>query len=176
MVPHTHNISDLINWTVDTALDTFNHLHFLGPRGPLIEPSMSPPPQIRYFPSSDLFFFLLFCFSSHPMAKYFPCQWDLTPVPSQFFFFSAEKNDSFYKFFLVLLPLPLSEIYNKISWDEYSIGHETIILGLYIFLDQWSSGSIDQKSVMTIPTPLTPLPLVSQSVSQSVCQSEIVRM
>ena len=29
-------------------------------------------------------------------------------------------------------------IQNKIIWDEYSTGHQTIILGLYILLDQWS--------------------------------------
>ena len=36
----------------------------------------------------------------------------------------------------------------KIIWDEYSTGHQTIILGLEIFLDQLSSRTIDQKFLM----------------------------
>ena len=46
------------------------------------------------------------------------------------------------------------EFQNKIIWDEYGTGHQIIILGLYIFLDQWPSRTIDQKFVMTYPTPL----------------------
>ena len=50
----------------------------------------------------------------------------------------------------------LPAIKNKIIWDECSTGHQTIILGLLIFLEQWSSRTIDQKFVMTYPTPLVP--------------------
>ena len=37
--------------------------------------------------------------------------------------------------------------------------HQTIILGLYIFLDQWSSRPIDQKFVITYPLAPPSLPL-----------------
>ena len=45
--------------------------------------------------------------------------------------------------------------YNKIIWGEYSNCHQTIILGLYIFLDHILSRTIDQKFWWSTPTTLT---------------------
>ena len=43
--------------------------------------------------------------------------------------------------------------YNKIIWGEYSNCHQTIILGLYIFLDHILSRTIDQKFWWSTPPP-----------------------
>ena len=88
-----------------------------------------------------------------------PCQW-LTKVQreesSSFLWFRTTTERAFrssYSNFIFLLKWKICylQLLNKIISDEYSTGHQTILLSLYIFLDQWSSRTIDQKLMMTYP-------------------------